>query len=75
MMGDGFGMGYGGGYMWIFWIFLIVAIAWLVISAIGNGRNSGQSGEKSAMDILNERYARGEIEKEEYEQKRRDLDQ
>ena len=31
-------------------------------------------GSASAIEILNRRYARGEIQKEEYEQKRRDLE-
>jgi putative membrane protein len=74
MMGDGFGMGFGGGFMWLFWILLIVVIVWAVKAAIGGSSNSPPEKQKSAMDILRERYAKGEIDKEEFEQKRRDLD-
>jgi putative membrane protein len=66
----GWGMGFGGLTMLLFWAILIVvlvlAVRWFVEQS-GNGR------AKSALEILRERYARGEIQKEEYEQKRRDL--
>lgn len=72
------GYGFGGMGMAIsmllFWILIIVAI---VILVRGTGRRSGgdipRPPDKSAMDILRERYARGEINKTEFEEKRRDL--
>ena len=64
--------GYGGGGMWIFWILIIIVLVWFV--AFTTRRNNDSSGnEKSALDILKERYARGEIDREEFEQKRKDL--
>ncbi len=72
MMGDGFGMGSDGGFMWLFWIFLIAVIVWAVKTVVGSGNSPTDKG-KSALDILQERYARGEIDQEEFEQKRKDL--
>ncbi|WP_060528266.1 SHOCT domain-containing protein [endosymbiont of Ridgeia piscesae] len=72
MMGNGFGMGFGGGFMWLFWILLIVVIVWAVKAAGGSSNDSPET-QKSALDILKERYARGEIDQEEFEQKRKDL--
>ncbi|WP_177419621.1 SHOCT domain-containing protein [endosymbiont of Lamellibrachia barhami] len=72
MMGNGFGMGFGGGFMWLFWILLIVAIVWAV-KAAGGGSENPPGKQKSALDILKERYARGEIDQKEFEQKRKDL--
>jgi putative membrane protein len=64
--------GLGGSGMWIFWILIIVALIWLVIFA--TRRESGSSTrQKSAREILQERYARGEIERDEFEQKKKDL--
>ncbi|MCU7917050.1 MAG: SHOCT domain-containing protein [Candidatus Thiodiazotropha sp. (ex Epidulcina cf. delphinae)] len=72
MMGDGFGMGFGGGFMWLFWVLLIIVIVWVVKAAMG-GSNSPSEKQKTALDILKERYASGEIDKEEFEQKRKDI--
>jgi putative membrane protein len=76
MMDWGFGMGWFGLIMMgVFWILIIVAIIflirWLVVSSrVGS---HGQKPEESALEILKKRYARGEINKEEFEQKKRDL--
>jgi putative membrane protein len=69
MMGDGYGFFYGGGLMWLLWILLIVLVAWGVKAAMAS--QGGRS--RSALDILDERYASGEIDQQEFEQKRRDL--
>ncbi len=58
--------------MWLFWILLIVVVVWAVKVAMGGGNNSSEK-QRSALDILKERYAKGEIDQEEFEQKRRDL--
>jgi len=71
-MYDGHMFGFGGGFMWIFWILLIVAIVWAVRAAGGSGNHPPVT-RKSALDILKERYARGEIDQQEFEQKRKDL--
>ncbi len=64
--------GFGGGVMWIFWILLAVVILWAVKTAVGSGTNSAGK-QKAALNTLKERYAKGEIEREEFEQKRKDL--
>lgn len=65
--------GYGGGFMWVFWILVIAALIWFVSSAARDRRNSAGR-EKTALDILRERYARGEIDRDEFEQKKKDLE-
>ena len=64
--------GYGGGMMWVFWILIIVALVWFVTFATRRGDISPRS-EKSALEILKERYAKGEIDREEFEHKKKDL--
>jgi putative membrane protein len=79
MMG-GYGMGHGMGwfgfvFMIVFWVLVAVAIVLLIRWLILSTRSAGQGGrrENTALDILRERYARGEIGKEEFEEKKRDL--
>ena len=77
-MGPGM-MGWGFGWPWfifmfIFWVAVFVAliflIRWLIISS---GQRGERHSEDSAIDILKKRYARGEINKEEFEEKKKDL--
>ena len=70
--------GFGGGAMGIgmivFWGLAIVAIVVLVRALAGGSSASGSNArDKTALDILKERYAKGEIDKNEFEEKRRDL--
>ncbi|MBG0780962.1 MAG: SHOCT domain-containing protein [Bacteroidales bacterium] len=68
------GMGFGMGWWWIIGIILMAAIIWAIVRSFGQSNNlNNTANQKSALDILNERYARGEIEKEEFETKKRDL--
>jgi putative membrane protein len=58
--------------MLLFWGLVIVALV-----ALGKWifeRSGDAARGKTALDILKERYARGEIGKEEFDQKKRDLD-
>lgn len=69
---DHMNWGWGGGLMMILWIVLLVAIIfWIVRAAQRSGNQSSQS--ESAMDILKKRYARGEISKEEFEERKNAL--
>ncbi len=62
-----------GGFMWIFWIAIIVGIFFLVKWIVMQSRPGGQQQGENSLEILKKRYARGEIDKEEFEQKKKDL--
>ena len=68
-MGNGANMWFGGGFMWIFWILLIIIIAWLINSVNNRGIK-----EDSPLDLLKKRFARGDIDEQEYESKLKELD-
>lgn len=76
----GFGFGFGWIFMLIFWGLIIWAIFALIRGATGNGfgyrgRHWDEHGRRGndALDILKERYAKGEISKEEFEKMKKDL--
>lgn len=63
--------GIGGGIFMIFiWVLLIVFIVWIVREVINKNSNTNSS---KAMEILKERYAKGEINKDEFELRKKDL--
>jgi putative membrane protein len=82
MMGNGWGMG----WMWVIWPLVIFGIVLLVVFLVrgATARDPGHGGEAAsprdpdsgrsrALEILDERYARGEITDEEYQERRRHL--
>ena len=72
--GMGWGFGFGGLAMILFWVVIIAAVFILVRGFFGGSSRNDKPDGKSALDILKERYARGEIGREEFEQKKRDLE-
>jgi putative membrane protein len=72
----GMGDGLGWGLMWIvglLWMVALVAIPVAVIYWLVGGRTDEEAGD-GALTVLRERYARGEIDDEEYETRRATLE-
>lgn len=65
------GMGPWGWMMTIaFWTVVILLVIWAIRSTV----RQGQRDEDSALRILDDRFARGEIDREDYEERRRILE-
>lgn len=72
--GDMFGWGLGGGIMMIiFWAVIILSIVWIVKEVGGRNNSDKTHRGKSAIEILEERYAKGEITKEQFESMKKDI--
>jgi putative membrane protein len=78
-MMHGWGMGWGWGGMWlgplfmIAWFALLVAVIVLVVRWLGGGSIGAASSPRTPREILDERFAKGEIDREEYENRRKAL--
>ena len=80
MMGFGFG-GFGILFMLVFWVGIIALGVWLLSSLFPRAAGPAPSqntwqreaAPESALEILQRRYARGEISRGEYEQMRQEL--
>ncbi len=72
---------FGGGFIWMIFIFIfgaavivgiILLIVWLVRKTSGSYPDS-ITGDKSSLEILKARYARGNITKKEFENIKKDI--
>ncbi len=70
-------MWWGSGYGWIWmllsWAVIIGLVVWAVNTFAGRDARGG-NGASSARRILDERFARGEIDEEEYRRRRDELE-
>jgi len=69
--GNMLGWGFGGVMMIVFWAAIIFFIVWIVKEA--RKGDTEKTNSRSALDILRERYAKGEIDKKEFEERKKDL--
>ncbi len=77
MWGD-MGWGWGGGllgavHMLLWWVLIVLGIVVLVRWLMGGSRSESAGRGDRALEIVRERYARGEISKEEFDERKRDL--
>lgn len=76
----GWGMGFGLLFMILFWglviLGIVVLVRWLVQQSQPRRERDEPASppEKTPLEIVRERYARGEIDREEYERMKRDLE-
>ena len=71
-----FGYEFCGGFWWIFPLVMIVLCFLFMRDCIGRRMccwGTGYDLGESALDVLNKRYAKGEIDQQEYEEKKKEL--
>jgi putative membrane protein len=76
MPGPGYHGFWGMGWLGlVFWGLILVGVV-LAVRALwrAGGRKTGSNGSNRAMDILKERYARGEIDKGQFEAMKKDIE-
>ena len=67
------GYGYGGGFTWLILLVLVGVVIYFLLQA---SKSKGPDGSvmETPLDILKKRYAKGEIDKEEFDRKKKDLE-
>lgn len=80
MMGYYYGagnmLGFGGIFMLVFWVLVVVLVVWSIHELSGKHHHDHHYGNSAnrALEILKERYAKGEVSKEEFESKKKDIE-
>ena len=67
------GYGYDGGFMWLIVLVLVGVVIYFLLQS---SKSKGSDGSiiETPLDILKKRYAKGEIDKEEFDRKKKDLE-
>ena len=68
-----YGYGFGGMFLWILFVIIIGVVAYFVIQNT-RSKTTGTSPQETPLDILKKRYAKGEINKEDFDRMKRDLE-
>lgn len=71
MMSGNFG--FMGGFMWIYWIALIAGIIFLFRWIVQRSKPTEQRSSEDPLELLKKRYVKGEIEQDEYKERRKNL--
>ena len=64
---------YGGGLMWLILLLLVGVVIYFLLQT-SKSKGPDVSVMETPLDILKKRYAKGEIDKEEYDRKKKDLE-
>lgn len=63
---------FGGGWMMFIWLFLLIAITVIIVKFLFF--STPHQPKSSPLEILKRKYAKGEIDKEEYEERKKELE-
>lgn len=66
-------MGYAGGFMWLIVPVVVGVVIYFVVQG-SKSRDFTVSATETPLDILKSRYAKGEIDKEEFNKKKKELE-
>lgn len=72
-MMDGYNDSCGMGYGWVIGLIVLVLLIWLVVKVVSQNHKLNKPAIKTPLDVLKDRYAKGEISKVEFEEKKSDL--
>ena len=73
MMGYGWGMGFGWLFMGLFWVVVVGLVVWAVITLLPGARTGGLGRPETPEEILDRRFAQGELDPEQYQRARQEL--
>lgn len=69
----GWYMGIGMGWWWLIGIIVFILVTWFIVKNANIRNRPYYPGNKSAIDLLKDRYAKGEIDKKEFEERKKGL--